>query len=223
MDKKIKNLLENGYFHMTSIENLYGTDGVHGIKLEGLKSAIGENSKVDSEPEKTICFSKGIDGVYETISRFLRANILISKMEKEEAFEHFEKFLSDQVYLNLDLKEGRDFDTSFEHNTYRRDMHSVPGLVIEPEKINMVCAGSSVSALDLLKYSYANYKDTYLKKENLQFIENPDIAKYVDLLNEFMEERVQEEDKQKNLHINPITEQKNLKVEKENDIYDYEK
>lgn len=214
MNKKTDELLKNGYFHMAPISK-YGK-----IKSKGIEPAIGTNSIKDSEKVERFYFSQGIDGVYETISRFLKAYEIENGANNGVVFEKLEDYLNEQVYFLLDLEE-KDFDKSDERNEYRRDMHSKQGVTLSPEKVNVLAVGSSIKAIDFLKYAYANYKNTYLKRENMQFIENEDIAKYVDLLNEFMEERVTDQDREKKLHISPILGQKELET-KDNECEEIE-
>ncbi len=122
---------------------------------------------------------------------------IYTKSVMEEIYSNFFSFMSNNVFLKLNLVEGEDFKSNDidevkimlksrpemlqamygktkhdEKNLFCMEdwnMHTIPGKIIEPSKIEVIKTGKSLSAKDTLKYVYEKTDKTAL---DLKFLDD---------------------------------------------------
>lgn len=190
LSDKEADYLQYGFFHFTPLQNLKnGKDGRYETSIEqkGLNADIGENSK-GYETQKRAYFSIGSTGVCGIINRLIFLTMKkfqeqgLKPLEaKQKAFEVATDTLENAVYLKLNIRDGKEYDSN--DFMTQRNSHTIANVQIPPEKLALLSVNGSNNALDVFEYFYQN---TDISKIRLSSDEKNFLEEFMD----FAKERV---------------------------------
>ncbi len=166
--------MSKAYFHFTKRSN------IQSIRNTGLEPRIGDASQYVNDKAR-VCYSKGMGGMLGIINSFIHAmkrcsicNIPIryrqyfeikdftskEKLTEKEIYEAYIKIMKDEVYFQVDVQEGIDFDTKDVHGIAAYDIKGKENQGIGKEKLKIITSQKGNSVLDIVTQVY----DEFLKK-----------------------------------------------------------
>lgn len=161
--------LNNAYFHFTNRDNL------ESIEADGLKAQIGDASQMVGDKPR-VCMSqsgKGVLGAKNSfIHEFKKLRICdipegyrkyfditdytsTEQVREEDVYKAMEKRFKDEVYLQVDAREGEDFLGEEVYGlSSRYDIKGKENHDIDPEKLSLITGKEGDSAFDIVKQWY---------------------------------------------------------------------